>query len=183
MTGRRVYVYRLEITYPEGSSEPGWRPALWSDPEFLRLFSRRTRRWYRTREFRWPHEHLYLSASGAGSRAALLRSWGAEVEVVRSLPVEFPVGTGEPVNWDAVMRDALGEMPDEYVYSWEGAQSCAADIEFDRHGLPASPGPYCADPEPEDENPDTEVPDTEVPDGWVYLALGADGCARAVRLS
>jgi hypothetical protein len=84
-----VHVYRLEVTYPPGSRQPDWRPACWSDPEFLRRLSRRARRHHRRAGFRWPAERMFLSASGARQRAGLLRWYGADVEVFRSLPVEW----------------------------------------------------------------------------------------------
>jgi hypothetical protein len=85
-----VHVYLLEITYPEGSSAPGWRPAVWDNPEFLRSLSVRQRRGMKRRAFRWPRERMFLSSSGAYSRASLLRWFGAEVVVHRSHPVIFP---------------------------------------------------------------------------------------------
>lgn len=81
----RVYVYRLDITYPEGSDDLGWEPeGKWWEHQ---------RSGYPPGpdvEFHWPAEHLYLSSSGANKRAVMLRAWGATVTVMRSKPVEFP---------------------------------------------------------------------------------------------
>jgi hypothetical protein len=87
---RNVRVYRLEIVYPEGSHEKGWRPALWSNPEYLKTLDRQTRRDLAKREFRWPRERMFLSSSGAYGRACLLMAYGAEAEVYGSLPVTWP---------------------------------------------------------------------------------------------
>ena len=94
-------VYKLDIVYPEGSHEPGWRPACWSDPEYLRTMDRKLRRELERREFKWPRERLFLSSSGAYGRAGLLRWYGAEVEVFASEPVTWP-------NYDDVTA-ALGD--------------------------------------------------------------------------
>lgn len=83
-------VYQLDVVYPEGSHEKDWRPELWSNPKFLATLTRKERRELAKREFRWPRVHLYLSSSGAYQRAWLLRSFGAEVEVLASRPVEWP---------------------------------------------------------------------------------------------
>jgi len=89
MTDRIVRVYKLEIEYPPGSDAPGWAPACW--PEFLAGIKDRARRREAARRgFRWPREHLYLSASGAYSRAALLTWFGATVYVDASSPVTWP---------------------------------------------------------------------------------------------
>jgi hypothetical protein len=93
-------VYRLDIVYPEGSRLPGWHPAAWTDPQYLRTLSREQRREIRAalrRPFKWPRERLFLSSSGAYGRAALLRACGCDVEVQGSLPVEWP----NPDNWAA----------------------------------------------------------------------------------
>jgi hypothetical protein len=83
-------VYRLVIIYPEGSHEPGWRPALWGNPEFLKALDRQARRSLKSRKFRWPRERMFLSSSGAYQRAWLLRSYGAVAEVLASDPVTWP---------------------------------------------------------------------------------------------
>jgi hypothetical protein len=64
-------------------------PARW--PEFLAgIKDKAERREVRRRGFRWPREHLYLSASGAHARAWLLRWFGATVDVEASDPVTWP---------------------------------------------------------------------------------------------
>lgn len=87
---RAARVYQLDITYPEGSHEPGWRPDLWSDPAYLRSLDKEQRRRLRRAEFRWPRERMFLSSSGAYGRAWLLRAYGADVEVLASDPVTWP---------------------------------------------------------------------------------------------
>jgi hypothetical protein len=80
---RIVYVWRLEVTYPAGSREPGWSPPGWvsgwePDPDVGEV-----------EVFRWPAVHDHLSRSGAETRAELLRRFGATVEVIRSQPVAW----------------------------------------------------------------------------------------------
>jgi len=87
------YVWRLKVAYPEGSHEKGWRPAIWDDPEFLKRLPRDERRALKHREFRWPRERMFLSASGAWWRAAMLLSYGAEVDVQRSERIRWPEET------------------------------------------------------------------------------------------
>lgn len=97
MTERKTYVYRLDVTYPEGSREIGWEPPGWDD-----LLVQSDRNWREgqttnyldpERPFSWPPERQFLSSGSASHRAYLLRLFGAKVEVVRSLPVEWPVET------------------------------------------------------------------------------------------
>jgi hypothetical protein len=89
-----VRVYAIEISYPEGSGEPGWYPARWTDPEYLKTLTGKQRREIRAllREpFKWPKERLFLAASGAHGRAWLLRFYGAQAEVRSSDPVTWRV--------------------------------------------------------------------------------------------
>jgi len=83
-------IYRLAITYPEGSHEPGWRPASYDDPRFLATLTARQRREHKKRPFQWPRERQFLSSSGAYGRAMVLRWYGAQVEVLASDPVTWP---------------------------------------------------------------------------------------------
>jgi len=83
-------IYRLTVVYPEGSHEPGWRPACWNDPQFLATLTAKQRREHKRTSFRWPRERRFLSSSGAYWRAGLLRWYGAEVEVLASDPVTWP---------------------------------------------------------------------------------------------
>ncbi len=92
MSNRPLRVYRLDVTYPPGSRRPGWQPAGWES------------RWApgpipdgEADYFRWPAERRFLSRSGAMKRAALLRSYGAEVTVVASDPVTWPGEDGTDV--------------------------------------------------------------------------------------
>ena len=95
MRGNRTYVFRLIITYPEGSQEPGWRPALWSDPGYIATLPRLERWQLRRARFRWPRERLFLSASSAWFRAWTLARYGAQVRIRRS----------EQVTWDDSLPD------------------------------------------------------------------------------
>lgn len=78
-----VYVYRLEVEYPEGSLDPGWAPPDWRD------ISRRLG-WghgYDTEHeyvppFRWPKQRNYFSSENASKRAHLLRELGANVQIL-----------------------------------------------------------------------------------------------------
>lgn len=100
MSGRNVRVFRLEITYPEGSREPSWRPYGWE--HYLRSLPVLKRRRLRREGFRWPRERMFLSSSSAYERACLLQAFGADVEVFRSDPVTWPA------NWsweDEAARD------------------------------------------------------------------------------
>jgi hypothetical protein len=93
VTEPQVRVYKLEIIYPEGCGEPGWYPALWTDPEWLKTLTREQKREIKVllrKPFQWPHERLFLSRSGAVSRPMLLRCYGAEAEVHSSDPVIWP---------------------------------------------------------------------------------------------
>lgn len=75
----QVYVYRLDVTYPEGvnwlNPPAAWEPG--DDPEGS--------------GFQWPRVHPYLSRSGAKSRADLLVRYGCEVTIERSNPVTWGV--------------------------------------------------------------------------------------------
>lgn len=85
-----VRVYRLDVTYPAGSDEPGWEPAGW-EPGGYQIDDAGS---WETGEFRWPRERVYLSRKGADYKAGLLRGYGAQVTVVPSLPVEWPAASG-----------------------------------------------------------------------------------------
>jgi hypothetical protein len=122
-----VRVYKLEIIYPEGSGEPGWYPARWTDPEFLKTLTGDQRREIRAllrKPFQWPHERLFLSASGAHGRAWLLRFYGAEAEVRSSDPVtwlRFPAGEAqeEDVRAEAAAAAAEEEARQEEARAWK----------------------------------------------------------------
>lgn len=78
MTERPVYVYKLAIEYPPGSTEPGWEPPGYQSETVM------TPDGFEDREFSWPHERAYLSREGAIQRAGILRGWGANVGILRS---------------------------------------------------------------------------------------------------
>jgi hypothetical protein len=81
-----THVYRLDITYPEGSDDGYWEP----EGDWWEHLPRWDKYQSAPEVFEWPAEHLYLSRSGADKRATMLRAWGATAKVVRSAPVEFP---------------------------------------------------------------------------------------------
>jgi hypothetical protein len=119
-----AYIYELDIIYPEGSHEPGWRPECWSDPRFLARIGRKGRKQLAARVFSWPRERRFLSSSGAYGRAGLLRWYGAEVTVRRSLPVEWPGADDIPLACAAETSWPAGLWP-----------------EFDASGIPLEPVP------------------------------------------
>ncbi len=77
-----TYVYRLHITYPEGSRREGWHPQGWEPDVYLHEEG-----W---RPFSWPQEREFLSRSGADHRAGVLRGYGARVTIEQSKPVQWP---------------------------------------------------------------------------------------------
>lgn len=97
---RAVYVYRIKIKYPEASHEKGWRPALWSEPEYLATLSKADRVKLKWKRFKWPRERRFLSSHSAYHRAWWLGQWGAQVEIQRSMPVLWEEDHPELV-WDA----------------------------------------------------------------------------------
>jgi hypothetical protein len=80
---RPRYAYVLDVTYPEGSFTFGWAPEDWVAPYQFGPNDELD-------GFRWPSLRPYFSLSGATKRANLLRKYGAEVTVIRSLPMEWP---------------------------------------------------------------------------------------------
>jgi hypothetical protein len=107
---RKTYVYQLKVIYPEGSLEPGWRPACWSDPEYLAGLSRKARRELRNATFRWPRVRLLLSGSSAWKKAALLTWYGAHVTVLRSEPVVWDENGPDLWN-EELTEESLGASP------------------------------------------------------------------------
>jgi hypothetical protein len=88
MSAHDARVFRLDIIYPEGSREPGWRPYGWDS--YLRSLPALKRRRLRKAGFSWPRERMFLSSSSAYERACLLQAFGADVQVLRSDPVTWP---------------------------------------------------------------------------------------------
>lgn len=94
MPDRQVYVYRLKVTLPPGSSEPGWEPdswPVWCEEHAWEDFDSETG----ARDFptfswaRFLHRKNFLSAASAALRAETLRAFGAMVEVERSEAVAW----------------------------------------------------------------------------------------------
>lgn|GEM_PF-2151120 len=91
-------VYRLVVTYPEGSrtaeggTTPGWRPEKWQPGE---PFSRFRDSDDGDPEFAWPvyGPRQYLTKTGADRRAEIFRRYGCTVEVVASDPATWPAGS------------------------------------------------------------------------------------------
>jgi hypothetical protein len=127
---RQCRVYRLEITYPEGSDAPGWVPACW--PELLAsIKDRARRRELRRRGFRWPRERLFLSASGAYKRAGLLTVFGATVFVDASWPVtwsEWQDTSANDGDWEGGSTAAHWELPEDDEERQESLAPSAADV-------------------------------------------------------
>lgn len=90
---RAVRVFKLDVTYPPGSLDLGWEPEGWAGVDYQVAHGDDAGSW-ETTVFQWPAERHFLSASGAETRAALLRGWGADVTVRPSLPVQWPVSDG-----------------------------------------------------------------------------------------
>jgi hypothetical protein len=86
MSEPKLYVYRLDVTLPPGSDEPGWRPAGWQHRSDWPDYQQR---------FAWPERRHYLSLGGANGQARVFRSYGAKVKIVRSNPVTWPGGDGD----------------------------------------------------------------------------------------
>jgi hypothetical protein len=126
---KSVYVYRLVIDYPAGSDRPGWTPARWE--EYLAgIADKRERARVRRHGFRWPREHLYLSAGGAHSRALLLQYFGARVDVQRSEPVTWWEDGGDVMDWWPEPAGLDGVSPDQIlVVMDEAARFSAASLE------------------------------------------------------
>ena len=90
---RNTYVYRLDVTYPEGSEQPGWEPADWREGLAVDLGRGSAGDGYTPEwcaDFTWPRRRTYISAVAAERRKALLERLGAKVTVVRSAPVTWP---------------------------------------------------------------------------------------------
>ncbi|MEU4229439.1 hypothetical protein AB0F17_34525 [Nonomuraea sp. NPDC026600] len=108
---RPTRVHRLNVTYPEGSGQPGWRPPGWHDKHCTNWVTSTPCVWdpaenccdveEEEREhgmgqidgqgcFLWPKARQFLSKRAAERRAVLLRSWGADAEVVTSDAVTWP---------------------------------------------------------------------------------------------
>lgn len=92
---RDVFLYRLDVTYPEGSQRPGWEPPDWREglaEDIGRAgqggLSGCGADW--CADFTWPRRRLYVSKTAARARKRLLERFGATVTIERSLPVEWP---------------------------------------------------------------------------------------------
>ncbi|MBG0818711.1 hypothetical protein [Planomonospora sp. ID82291] len=114
MSGRRMRIYGVAVTYPEGSDRPGWRPPGWHDRHTLWIdfsgcvwdgqaqrcnaevketagnFGSDYDRVDEDGRFRWPKERHFLSKRAAERRVALFESFGADAELVVSDPVTWP---------------------------------------------------------------------------------------------
>lgn len=85
MSERPIRVWRLRVLYPLGAFEPGWQPEGWEGESCFCTYSDDCR----CDEFNWPRVRNYLTEKSAVARANLLRSYGAEVFVEPSDPVEW----------------------------------------------------------------------------------------------
>ena len=86
-------VYRLDVTYPEGSRDPGWEPPDWReglavDLGYVHVDREVGLEWYP--DFRWPRRRFYLNRAAAENRQRLLERCGAKVEVCASDIVNWP---------------------------------------------------------------------------------------------
>jgi len=121
VTDRAVYVYRLVISYPPGSQEPGWKPACW-DALLRDVKDKRERAAVRKRGFRWPRERKFMSASAAYRRSLLLQWFGATVDVQRSEPVTW---------WPSPESLEQGVEPDdaEFIPRWAGPEYALVTVD------------------------------------------------------
>lgn len=114
---RNEYVYALKITWPEGSvDENGWPVKdwvpthdAWGDPitgDDLLDALKYVGSWG---YFRWPANRKYRSAIAADRRAHLFRKYGAQVEIIRSLPIRW---TDEPT---VVHQETTPLQRDSYI--------------------------------------------------------------------
>jgi hypothetical protein len=92
MSKRRLYAYRLHVTYhptshhtAEGEWNWDWQPEGWEHPG--------AKNWNGDPDtdfsFSWPRVKTYLSRKSAEERAKLLEEYGAKVTIERSLPVTW----------------------------------------------------------------------------------------------
>jgi hypothetical protein len=117
---REQRLYRLEVTYPEAAMikregnvpeadagdtyyglNPDWAPTGWEPTaEWVERF--------KTTEFFWPNARkLYLSRSGARTRAKLLESFGATVDIRRTEPVQWEYSEAE------VLEERVADLEEE----------------------------------------------------------------------
>jgi hypothetical protein len=77
-------IYRVVVdSYPEGSDEPGWRPANWEP------FVTRGPEGDEMQEFSWPPRKNYFSYRSAYDRMLLFERYGASAHVEISDPVTW----------------------------------------------------------------------------------------------
>jgi hypothetical protein len=133
-------IYKIRIIYPEGCREPGWHPAVWTDPEYLATCTREQRREIRgllKKPFKWPRERLFLSSSGAYHRCWLLRFYGAQAEALGSDPVTWPNPNGAvmtredefaaPLPWEADLAAEQARQEQERLWLHEHAAMYVTD--------------------------------------------------------
>jgi len=91
MMARRICLYRLDVTYPEGSDDPEWEPADW---ETICEEREMADHYYGAVKYPewsgWPTPRIYRTRSGAERRRDYLERCGAKVVIHQSLPVEWP---------------------------------------------------------------------------------------------
>jgi hypothetical protein len=76
---RKLYVWRVVAEVPPAYLTLGWEPQNW-DRDFY------------SEGFRWPRRRNFLSEKSAMEQAQRFRDYGAFATVVRSEPIQFPVG-------------------------------------------------------------------------------------------
>jgi len=86
--------WRLVISYPAGSQEPGWEPPGWD--RYATASAGAPPPEWDGADFRWPRERVFLSERGARWRRTLLEGWGATVRIQRSDPVTWPADREVP---------------------------------------------------------------------------------------
>ena len=99
-------LYRLHVTYPEGSHAWGWEPKGWADDPANGLPYSSDPDDEDYIPFSWPAVKVYQSRKGASGRANLLRRFGATVRIEESEPITWSgrevstYGTRTNTRWD-----------------------------------------------------------------------------------
>lgn len=106
--GRKNYLYKLDIDFPEGAMDPTGRPAVGWRPEGWTAEDETYARFVKDDVFHWPYQRVYRSYNGAFNRAELFRKYGCTVDILQSKPVEWDVAVAEvkrrPINPEPAIK-------------------------------------------------------------------------------
>ena len=81
-------LYRLVVTLPEGSQQPGWQPPDWDEICDERGWSGENS--LVERDFAWPQRRQWFSLAAAAKAAEYLERCGATAVLQHSHPVTWP---------------------------------------------------------------------------------------------